>query len=118
MWCCCIETVYVADFDLNLVRVFVLLYETRSVTATAEAVRVSQPTVSYSLGKLRRRFDDELFRRGRDGPRGPGGGGPLVEAPRGGPSRHEPGGGAGPGVGPPRRPGGLPARAVGPGRAA
>jgi DNA-binding transcriptional LysR family regulator len=57
----------VADFDLNLVRVFVLLYETRSVTATAEAVHVSQPTVSYSLGKLRRRFDDELFRRGRDG---------------------------------------------------
>jgi DNA-binding transcriptional LysR family regulator len=57
----------VADFDLNLVRVFVLLYETRSVTATAAAVHLSQPTVSYSLGKLRRRFDDELFRRGRDG---------------------------------------------------
>jgi len=57
----------VADFDLNLVRVFVLLYETRSVTATAGAVHVSQPTVSYSLAKLRRRFDDELFRRGRDG---------------------------------------------------
>jgi DNA-binding transcriptional LysR family regulator len=57
----------VADFDLNLVRVFVLLYETRSVTATAATVHVSQPTVSYSLGKLRRRFDDELFRRGRDG---------------------------------------------------
>ena len=56
-----------ADFDLNLVRVFVLLYETRSVTATAGAVHVSQPTVSYSLAKLRRRFDDELFRRGRDG---------------------------------------------------
>ena len=55
------------DFDLNLVRVFVLLYETRSVTATAQAVHVSQPTVSYSLAKLRRRFDDELFRRGRGG---------------------------------------------------
>lgn len=65
---CPIDTVYVAaDFDLNLVRVFVLLYETRSVTATADAVHVSQPTVSYSLSKLRRRFDDELFRRGRDG---------------------------------------------------
>ena len=62
-----IDTVDVADFDLNLVRVFVLLYETRSVTAAAEAVHVSQPTVSYSLAKLRRRFDDELFRRGRDG---------------------------------------------------
>lgn len=56
-----------SDFDLNLVRVFVLLYETRSVTATAEAIHVSQPTVSYSLAKLRRHFGDELFRRSRDG---------------------------------------------------
>ncbi len=54
-------------FDLNLVRTFVLLYETRSVTAAAEAVHVSQPTVSYSLGKLRRHFGDELFRRSRHG---------------------------------------------------
>lgn len=56
-----------ADFDLNLVRVFVLLYETRSVTAAAEAVHVSQPTVSYSLAKLRRHFGDELFRRSGQG---------------------------------------------------
>ena len=56
-----------ADFDLNLVRVFVLLYETRSVTAAAEAVHVSQPTVSYSLAKLRRHFGDELFRRSGHG---------------------------------------------------
>ncbi|WP_410596487.1 LysR family transcriptional regulator [Amycolatopsis sp. lyj-23] len=51
------------DFDLNLVRTFVLLYETRSVTATAESMHVTQPTISYSLQKLRRRFSDELFRR-------------------------------------------------------
>lgn len=51
------------DFDLNLARVFVLLYETGSVTVTADALRVTQPTVSYSLGRLRRHFDDELFRR-------------------------------------------------------
>ena len=55
------------DFDLNLVRTFVLLYETRSVTATAESLHVTQPTVSYSLQKLRRRFADELFRRGGGG---------------------------------------------------
>ncbi|MCL2583282.1 MAG: LysR family transcriptional regulator [Streptosporangiales bacterium] len=55
------------DFDLNLVRVFVLLYETRSVTATAGAVHLSQPTVSYSLARLRRHFGDELFRRTRQG---------------------------------------------------
>jgi len=52
-----------AAFDLNLTRVFVLLYESGSVTATAEALHVTQPTVSYSLGKLRRQFGDDLFRR-------------------------------------------------------
>ncbi|MET8248114.1 LysR family transcriptional regulator [Streptomyces sp. NPDC005202] len=51
------------NFDLNLTRVFVLLYETGSVTATAETLHLTQPTVSYSLAKLRRHFDDELFRR-------------------------------------------------------
>ncbi|MEU6157379.1 LysR family transcriptional regulator [Streptomyces sp. NPDC047130] len=51
------------DFDLNLARLFVLLYETGSVTATADALHVTQPTVSYSLAKLRRHFDDDLFRR-------------------------------------------------------
>lgn len=50
-------------FDLNLARVLVLVHETGSVTATAETLHVTQPTVSYSLGKLRRHFDDELFRR-------------------------------------------------------
>ena len=56
-----------ADVDLNLVRTFVLVYETRSVTAAAEILGVSQPTVSYGLGKLRRRLRDELFARGRGG---------------------------------------------------
>ncbi|MEU3346454.1 LysR family transcriptional regulator [Streptomyces sp. NPDC006700] len=51
------------NFDLNLARVFVLLYETGSVTVTADTLHVTQPTVSYSLGKLRRHFGDELFRR-------------------------------------------------------
>ncbi|MFD9888036.1 LysR family transcriptional regulator [Amycolatopsis sp. NPDC059027] len=55
------------DFDLNLVRTFVLLYETRSVTATAESMHLTQPTISYSLQKLRRRFGDELFRRTKTG---------------------------------------------------
>ncbi|GAA4531980.1 LysR family transcriptional regulator [Amycolatopsis samaneae] len=55
------------QFDLNLVRTFVLLYETRSVTATAESMHLTQPTISYSLQKLRRRFGDELFRRTKNG---------------------------------------------------
>ncbi|MEV6335715.1 LysR family transcriptional regulator [Nocardia vinacea] len=65
-----------AEFDLNLVRTFVLLYETRSVTAAADLLGVTQPTVSYGLGKLRRRLRDELFVRG------PGGLVPSAEAER------------------------------------
>ncbi|MFC4783922.1 LysR family transcriptional regulator [Nocardioides sp. MAHUQ-72] len=49
--------------DLVQVRTFVHLYETRSVTATAELMHVAQPSVSYQLGKLRRRFAEELFVR-------------------------------------------------------
>lgn len=49
--------------DLNQLRTFVVLYELRSVTAAAERLRVTQPTVSYTLRRLRERFDDELFRR-------------------------------------------------------
>lgn len=49
--------------DLNQVRTLVLLYETRSLTACAERLHVTQPTVSYTLGRLRRRFGDDLFRR-------------------------------------------------------
>lgn len=49
--------------DLNQLRTFVVLYELRSVTATAERLHVTQPTVSYTLRRLRDRFDDELFRR-------------------------------------------------------
>ena len=52
-----------SDFDLNLTRVFVLLYETGSVTITADTLHVTQPTISYSLRKLRRHFDDVLFQR-------------------------------------------------------
>lgn len=49
--------------DLNQLRTFVVLYELRSVTAAAEALHVTQPTVSYTLRRLRDRFGDDLFRR-------------------------------------------------------
>ena len=49
--------------DLNQLRTFVVLYELRGVTAAAERLHVTQPTVSYTLRRLRERFDDELFRR-------------------------------------------------------
>ena len=49
--------------DLNQLRTFVVLYELRSVTAAAESLHVTQPTVSYTLRRLRERFGDDLFRR-------------------------------------------------------
>lgn len=52
-----------SPLDLAQLRAFVHLYETRSVTATAELLHVTQPSVSYTLAKLRRRFDEELFVR-------------------------------------------------------
>ncbi len=49
--------------DLNQLRTFVVLYEVRSLTATADRLHVTQPTVSYTLARLRARFGDDLFRR-------------------------------------------------------
>ncbi|CAI1496055.1 Nodulation protein D 2 [Serratia quinivorans] len=54
-------------FDLNLITTFVTLYETQSVTLTAERLFVTQPSVSYALGKLRVQFDDALFVRNSRG---------------------------------------------------
>lgn len=49
--------------DLNLIRVFVAIYETGSVTLAAEHLFLTQPTVSYGLSKLRELFADSLFVR-------------------------------------------------------
>lgn len=49
--------------DLNLIRVFVSIAETRSLTSAARRLYVTQPAVSQALGRLRRELDDPLFRR-------------------------------------------------------
>jgi len=49
--------------DIKLLRLFELLYSTRSVTRSAEQLGQSQPTVSIWLGKLRRQLNDPLFVR-------------------------------------------------------
>lgn len=61
------ETPPASSLDLVQIRTFVHLYETRSVTAAAELMHVTQPSVSYTLGKLRRRFEDALFVRSAGG---------------------------------------------------
>jgi DNA-binding transcriptional LysR family regulator len=54
-------------YDMNLMRSFVVVYETRSVTEAANVLFVSQPSVSYALAKLRKIFADPLFLRNRTG---------------------------------------------------
>ena len=53
--------------DIKLLRLFDRLYDTRSVTRTAEALEQSQPTISIWLGRLRKRLDDPLFVRTAEG---------------------------------------------------
>jgi DNA-binding transcriptional LysR family regulator len=53
--------------DLNLLRVFQAIVEERSLTRAGERLALSQPAVSYSLGRLRTLFDDQLFVRTRAG---------------------------------------------------
>lgn len=55
------------NYDINLIRTFTTLYETRSVTRAAERLFLTQPSVSYTLRRLRTIFDNELFvRQGRE----------------------------------------------------
>ncbi|WP_153101099.1 LysR family transcriptional regulator [Paraburkholderia hayleyella] len=53
--------------DLNLLRVFQAIVEERGLTRAGERLALSQPAVSYSLGRLRSLFDDPLFIRTRSG---------------------------------------------------
>lgn len=54
-------------FDAKLLRLFDLLYHTRSVTRAAEELGLSQPTISIWLAKLRTQFNDPLFVRTSEG---------------------------------------------------
>ncbi len=49
--------------DLNLLKVFVAVYETGTVTAASERLFVTQSAVSQSLSRLRRELGDQLFAR-------------------------------------------------------
>ncbi|MBB2930639.1 LysR family transcriptional regulator [Paraburkholderia silvatlantica] len=53
--------------DLNLLRVFNAIIEERSLTRAGQRLALSQPAVSYALGRLRTLFDDPLFIRTRVG---------------------------------------------------
>lgn len=57
----------VAFVDIKLLRLFDLLYATRSVTRAALQLGQKQPTVSIWLGQLRHHFHDPLFVRTPEG---------------------------------------------------
>jgi len=56
-----------ANMDLNLVRVFIAIYETQSVSGAAERLFITQPSASYALARLRVATGNELFKRSRKG---------------------------------------------------
>lgn len=55
------------DFDLNLLRVVVALYDAGSVSRAAQALGMSQPAMSAALARLRQAFGEPLFVRSARG---------------------------------------------------
>jgi DNA-binding transcriptional LysR family regulator len=53
--------------DLNLLRVFLAIWETNSLTVAADRLALSQPAVSHCLRRLRDLFQDPLFVRTAEG---------------------------------------------------
>ena len=56
-----------ARLDLNLFRVFAVIYRERNLTRAAEQLCVSQSAVSHALGRMRQQLDDPLFIREAQG---------------------------------------------------
>lgn len=57
------------NVDLNLLLVFDVVYRTRSTTRAADALHLTQPSVSNALKRLRSLFDDILFVKTTEGMR-------------------------------------------------
>lgn len=54
---------YIETIDLNLIKVFVAVYEAQSATIAAERLDITQSAVSISLRKLRKVYKNLLFMR-------------------------------------------------------
>lgn len=57
------KQVSIGTVDLNLLKTFMAIWETRSLTLAADVLHLSQPAVSHALRRLREVFDDPLFVR-------------------------------------------------------
>lgn len=51
------------SFDLNLLKVFLAVWDMRNLTEAGERLGLTQPAVSHSLRRLREHFSDPLFTR-------------------------------------------------------
>jgi DNA-binding transcriptional LysR family regulator len=54
-------------FDLNLLRVMLAIWETRSISRAADFIGMSQPATSNALARLRQALGDPVFVRTKDG---------------------------------------------------
>ncbi|WP_376877991.1 LysR family transcriptional regulator [Albirhodobacter sp. R86504] len=52
-----------ARFDLNLIKVFLAIWEAGNLTTAGERLGLTQPAVSHALRRLRDQFSDPLFQR-------------------------------------------------------
>ena len=52
-----------SHLDLNLLRVFLAIWDLRSLTAAGDRLGLTQPAISHALRRLRERFGDPLFLR-------------------------------------------------------
>lgn len=57
------KPVHPTRFDLNLVKVFLAISDTRSLTDAGQRLGLTQPAVSHALKRLRDQFQDPLFQR-------------------------------------------------------
>ena len=58
---------HIKDIDLNLLRLFDVVYRTRNVSRAAELLDLTQPAVSQGLTRLRLLIKDPLFMRAPGG---------------------------------------------------
>ena len=61
------NVMHLANLDLNLLRVFDVLLEERSVTRAGARLGLTPSAVSHALSRLRYHLGDELFQRDRQG---------------------------------------------------
>ncbi len=61
------KSIQLGPIDLNLLRMFLLVYDTGSVSTAGARLGLSQPAASNALHRLRSRLDDPLFVRTKGG---------------------------------------------------